>query len=279
VADAGPTGVDAVVEERTFLGLGAEIAQRGELAVRTVDLVAEVATAYAETAAARHAERLETIVTAPGRQGRSAGPLVTALAAATAAPVRVLTADEEGRLAYDGAVARAPGELPEVVGVVDVGGGSTELVLGTPTLGAAWVRSIDLGSLRLTHRCLRSDPPRGRELSEAQDAVRRMLGAIEPPRPDVALATGGSARAVARVVGRTFGGDDLAEVVRVFASRPSAEAAALFGIGPGRAHTVLAGALLLSEASRRLGRPLELARGGLREGAALALAATDALAA
>lgn len=279
VADVAPEGVACVAEERTYLGLGAEIAQRGTLTLATIDRIADLAGAYAETAAARGARRLETIVTAPGRQGRSGRILVAALVSATAAPVRVLTADEEGRLAYDGAVARTEAELPEVVGVVDVGGGSTELVVGTPSLGAAWVRSVDLGSLRLSRRCLSTDPPTGRELTEARDAVRRHLDSIEPPRPDLALATGGSARAVARVVGRVFDEGDLHEIVRVFASRPSADAAGLFGIAPERAGTVLAGALLLAEASRLFGRQLELARGGLREGAALALGAADALAA
>src|SRR5207344_2557056 len=155
VADVASDEVATVAEERTYLGLGAEIAQRGSLTLSTVDRIAALAHDYAGTAATHGAERLETVVTAPGRQGRSASLLVAALTSATAAPVRVLTADEEGRLAYDGAIARAERELPEVVGVVDVGGGSTELVVGTPSLGPAWVRSIDLGSLRLTRRCLR----------------------------------------------------------------------------------------------------------------------------
>lgn len=279
VADAGPRGVDTVAEERAYLGLGAEIARRGALSLATVDRLAVIAGAYRDEALAAGAERLETIVTAPGRQGGSAAVLVAALVSATGGPVRVLTADEEGRLAYDGALARAPQPLPEVVGVVDVGGGSTELVVGTPSLGPAWVRSIDLGSLRLAERCLATDPPKGRQLAAARDAVRAALADLAPPRPDVALATGGSARAVARVVGRTFTARDLREVVQVFASRPAAEAAALFGIAPERAGTVVAGALLLEEAADRFDCPLELARGGLREGAALALASADALAA
>ena len=67
--------------------------------------------------------------------------------------VRVLSADEEGRLAYQGAVAAAA-SLPETVAVCDVGGGSTELVVGTPTGGPTWWRSIDLGCVRLTERFL-----------------------------------------------------------------------------------------------------------------------------
>ena len=107
------------------------------------------------------------IVTAPGRQGAAAAELTAALAEATSLPVRVLTAESEGRLAYDGAVARMVGDLPEVVAVVDVGGGSTEVVVGTPLLGAAWIRSADVGSLRLTRAHLTDDPPSAAQIRGA----------------------------------------------------------------------------------------------------------------
>ena len=141
------------------------------------------------------ADRSTVIVTAPGRQGGSAAALTDALAEATGLPVRVLTADGEGRLAYDGAVARAGEALPEVVAVVDVGGGSTEIVVGTPLLGAAWTRSADIGSLRLTRAHLHDDPPTARQITAARDAVRGALQRMSPPVPDVAFAVGGSARA------------------------------------------------------------------------------------
>src|SRR5262249_58329617 len=90
-------------------------------------------------------ERVEAIITAPGR-GPGGAELARAVATATGWPARVLSADDEGRLAYDGAVSQADA-LPEVVGVVDVGGGSSEIVVGTPLLGGAWVRSLTAGSL------------------------------------------------------------------------------------------------------------------------------------
>ena len=90
-------------------------------------------------------------------------------------PVRVLSADEEGRLAYQGAVAAAA-SLPETVAVCDVGGGSTELVVGTPTGGPTWWRSIDLGCVRLTERFLVDDPPGKVAMARAADGSRA------PPR-------------------------------------------------------------------------------------------------
>ena len=68
----------------------------------------------------------------PGRQGRSAAKLLRVLADATGFRVRVLSAGEEGRYAYRGAVSAARRVLPESVGVVDVGGGSTEIAVGKP---------------------------------------------------------------------------------------------------------------------------------------------------
>ena len=121
VADVSAEGrVAAVEEKRERLGLGAEIARTGTLSRDTVRTVARACRGYAKVGRALGAERAQVIVTAPGRQGRAPGLLVSALAEATRLPVLVLSADEEGRLAYDGAVARARALPGGVVGVVDV---------------------------------------------------------------------------------------------------------------------------------------------------------------
>ncbi len=271
--------VESVAEERTYLRLGAEIERTGTLSQKKIAAAADTCGAFARRAAELGTARSTVIVTAPGRQGASAAGLTAAISAATGLPVRVLTADDEGRLAYDGAVVRATGELPEVVAVVDVGGGSTEVAVGTPLLGAAWIQSADLGSLRLTHAHLSDDPPTALQVAAATDAVARALDGMRPPVPDIALAVGGSARALAKVVGRRFDGDDLGEAVRILSRRPAAKAARTLGISTERAKTLLAGALLLAGASRALGTAFELGRGGLREGAALELASVPAVAA
>ena len=273
VADVGADeSIVPVAEERSYLRLGAEIERTGTLGERKIAEAAETCGAFARRARELGTTRSAVIVTAPGRQGASAAALTAALGEATGLPVRALTADGEGRLAYDGAVARATGKLPEVVAVVDVGGGSTEIAVGTPLLGAAWIRSADIGSLRLTRAHLHDDPPTAAQVAAATDAVAAALAGMQPPVPDIALAVGGSARAIARIVGRRFGrgrppggrGDPLP---------PSgAKVARTFGITPERVETLLAGALLLAGAGRALGTSFELGRGGLREGAALELA-------
>jgi exopolyphosphatase/guanosine-5'-triphosphate,3'-diphosphate pyrophosphatase len=278
VASVAGDTVRTLREERTHLGLGEEILHYDRVRRRKLDEVREVTGEYARIARKLGVRELETVVTAPGRQGDSPDRLVDAIHRATGAEVRVVSAEDEGRLAFAGAVSRAnPGE--GVVAVCDVGGGSTEVVVGTELLGPAWVRSVDLGSLRLTAARLPSDPPTAAEIDAARKAVRNGLAELEPPRPEIALATGGSARTLARVIGHEYGHTELEQVVELLASRPAAESADELDIRPTRARTLLAGALILEEVSRLLGQPFRPSRGGIREGAALRLAARRAAAA
>jgi exopolyphosphatase/guanosine-5'-triphosphate,3'-diphosphate pyrophosphatase len=272
VASVAGDTVRTVREEREHLGLGEEILRHGRVRRTKLDEVTTVTGDYARLARKLGVRELETVVTAPGRQGDSPERLLDAIGRATAAEVRVVSAEEEGRLAFAGAVSRAD-PVDGVVAVCDVGGGSTEIVVGTELLGPAWVRSVDLGSLRLTAALLREDPPEPEEVDVARSAVREAFATVEPPRPETALATGGSARAVARVIGRDYGPDELERVVSLLAERPAAENAAKLGLRPDRARTLLAGALILAEVSRLLAVRFAPSRGGIREGAAIRLAA------
>ena len=158
VASVAGDTVRTLREERAHLGLGEEILHYGRVRRRKLDEVREVTGEYARIARKLGVRELETVVTAPGRQGDAPERLVDVIGRATAGDVRVVSAEEEGRLAFSGAVSRAnPGE--GVVAVCDVGGGSTEVVVGTELLGPAWVRSVDLGSLRMTASLLPGDPP------------------------------------------------------------------------------------------------------------------------
>jgi len=271
VASVDGDVVRTVREEREHLGLGEEILRHGRVRRTKLDEVGAVTGEYARIARKLGVRELETVVTAPGRQGDSPERLLDAIGRATVAEVRVVSAEDEGRLAFAGAVSRAhTGEA--IVAVCDVGGGSTEVVVGTELLGPAWVRSVDLGSLRLTAALLRDDPPQPAEIDAARSAVRDAFSSVVPPRPEAALATGGSARAIARVVGRDYGPEELEHVVELLAARPAAENAAKLGLRPTRARTLLAGALILAEVSQLLAVRFSPSRGGIREGAAIRLA-------
>ena len=94
------------------------------------------------------------------------------------------------------------------------------------------------------------------------------------PMPHAALAVGGSARGLKRLVGtRTLGEDQLAEALKELRKQPPEAVAAEYGIDPERARTLAAGAVILAEMQRRLLVPLVVGRGGVREGALLELAA------
>ena len=269
-------GVTQLRRERHYLRLGDDVHRLGLIGPGKLKEAGRVAKRFARIARKSGAEHVETIVTAPGRQASNGGDLVAVLTEATQAPVIVLSGDEEGRLAWEGAVARMEGP-PEVVAVVDLGGGSCELAVGTPKHGVAWVRSVDAGALRVTRAYLRGNDPT--RIAAARGEISRLVAVFEPPRPDVALVVGGTARAIARIVGRRLSVDRLEGLVGELAGVPAEMLAAPHGITRERAHTLLGGTLVLAATARRLATDLEVGRGGLREGAALALARAAAAAA
>ena len=266
VASPSPSGLVAVRQEKAYVGLGAEIIRRGHIGEAKLAETAEVARRFARIARKEGADPVEVVVTAPGRQAGNGDELLDALARATRAPVRLLTAEEEGLLAYRGAVAAQPG-LAGPVAVCDTGGGSTEIVVGLPPGDPSWARSVDVGSLRLTASFLPSDPPREEELRAARAEAARQLGALTPPIPRTALVVGGSARGLARLVGRTLDERALAEALELGTAVPSGALARTRGLDEQRARVLPAGAVILREVVALLGVPLELGRGGLREGA------------
>lgn len=270
VAGHGDLGVTPLREERAAVGLAREIERTGSISKTKLREAVALARSLARAATESGASRLEVLVTAPGRQAANGDELVAALAAATGAPVRGLSAEEEGRLAFAGTVATLACP-PATVAVCDVGGGSTQLVFGTALDGPVWFRSLDIGSLRLTQRCFAHDPPRAEELEAAQAEVESCFSGLAPPLPRAALAAGGTARALRRLVGRTLGAKELEKAKARLARRPARELARAYGLEPWRAETLAAGAITLAEAQRRLAVPLVVARAGLREGAALEL--------
>jgi exopolyphosphatase/guanosine-5'-triphosphate,3'-diphosphate pyrophosphatase len=259
-----------VYEQRAQVGLARDVERRGRLTQGKIREAARVARRFARLASEAGAVQLDVFVTAPARQSENGAVLVDALTAATGVPARALSAEAEGRLAFSGAVATLP-RLPASIAVCDVGGGSTQLVFGTGDGRPVWFRSLDIGSLRLAQRLLQSDPPTPRELDSVRREVAQCFTGLAPPLPRAALAVGGAARALRRIVGRTLGAKQLEKALERLTRRPAEEIAAVHGIEPWRAETLPAGAIVLAEAQRRLGVPLVVARAGLREGAALEL--------
>jgi exopolyphosphatase / guanosine-5'-triphosphate,3'-diphosphate pyrophosphatase len=264
--------VDVVREEREHLLLGRAVERDGRLAAARIEEAARCTSAYARLARGLGAREVDVIVTAPGRQAANGDELLRALTEECGARVRLVSADEEGRLVFVGAVAGA-GSGAGSVAVCDAGGGSTEVVVGTVRGGPAWTRSYDVGAVRLTERYLAADPPGKRALGRIRREVERQLSGFAPPLPQAALAAGGTARGLRKLVGRTLGPDELAEALRELCRRPSEKAAKAFGLHPHRVRTLPAGTVVLAAVQERLGVPLEVSPAGLREGALLALVA------
>jgi|SRR5579859_2809000 len=273
VASVRAGRVEAADERTAWVRLGADVASSGAGSRLRLEAAAKTVSVFAAEARKLGCMHVETLVASPGRQAENGGELLRRLELASQTPVRLLRRDEEARLAYEGAVSAA-GIERETVAVCDVGGGSTQLAIGTSDLGPVWLRSLDVGSLRLTRQVLEHDPPGKSGISEARRVVRQHCDGLVFPLPKVALAVGGSARGLKRLLGtRTLGEDELAAAVKLLRKRPSAELAEEHGIDLERARTLAAGAVILAEMQRRLAVSLVVGRGGVREGALLALAA------
>src|SRR5581483_1970957 len=252
-------------KERVRLALGAEIERTGRVSDVSIAAAAKAVGNLCDAARRGGAETLDVFLTAPGRQSSNAGELVDALTRAASHAVRVLSTEEEGRLAYAGAVATVDVPLPRLIAVCDVGGASTEIAVGEPQAGPDWVRSVDLGSVRLSERVNGPDAAR----AEAS----RAFADVAPPPVEAALAVGGSARAARRLVGPWLGEAELAEALRITETKSERAIARRYGVHRTRARILPAGLVLLSEVQQRLGVPLHVCDGGIREGAVLATVA------
>jgi len=275
VAERGRT----VLTERLVLKLGADIEVHGRVPEEKIDEVARVVQRFVRDGEAAGAEEIEVLIASPGRQAENGAELRRALAEASGRPTRILTAVEEGHLAFAGALSIAGVPARRTVAVIDVGGGSAQVVVGSGREGAKWARSIDLGSQRLASRMLAADPPGAAAIGHARAEVERYLDGFDPPAPRTALAVGGTARALKRIAGSRIGIDELDQLLGLLAETPAAEIVERYGVGEERARTLPAGAVILSELQHRLGTPVRVVRAGLRDGAVLALAAGRAAAA
>ncbi len=269
VADCDGRRLDAVHQERAFTRIGNELLEHGALGeAKIADVVAVVAAQVAS--AHRHGvSEIRAVATDAIRRAANGAELVCAISAATGLTIDVLSGEEEARLAFIGAAATLERPVDGELGVVDVGGGSSELVVGRPPSEVNWWASVGLGSAVLTHTHLRHDPPGPVELAAARAEIASALAPLIVPQPAVALAVGGSATCLALLAGAVLGPDELHDALHRLASGPSAQVAARYGIDPRRARLLPAGLLVLAAAAEVFGTALQVGRGGIREGVLL----------
>jgi exopolyphosphatase/guanosine-5'-triphosphate,3'-diphosphate pyrophosphatase len=268
VAEPDGAGLREVLARRMFVPLVS--VDDGAIDPETVTVLASVVAAHAAVARECGAERIHAVATAAIRHAANRDALCGAIHREAGLRVRVLDDAEEARLAFAGAVGTLPAPPGGTVGVVDVGGGSSELVAGTATGGVSWYVSVRVGSGVLTERHVASDPPTAAELVALRAAADAAFAGVRAPRAAAVYAVGGSATSLRQLCGDELTPRTLEAALSVVAAHPVRDAASGLSLARERVRLLPAGLVLLRAAAEAFGGvPLDIARGGLREGVLL----------
>ena len=274
VADVADGRLDVVADEERFARLGQGVDASGRLAEAAMERVlARLGEALA-TAERLGAERVVIGATSASRDAANVGDLQARVRRAYGVEYGVLTGEQEAEATFRGALALLPG-LDRAL-VVDIGGGSTEVALGTRSGGVSARQSVDVGSVRLTERHFAVRPPGGPAVAAAREDAETAYSTVRFERGALPLVATGS---VGRLMARLAGADPVPAAAvrdwrdRLLALTPDAALAVAPDVLAGR-HDVAAAALLLLAAALdrfRAGAYVPTA-GGVRHGLALAAA-------
>ena len=260
-----------VMEQRAYTRIGKALDGDGAITAQKVEEVCDVVATQVRLARELGAEEIRAVATAAVREAGNGEEVAKAIGDAAGVPVEILSDEEEGRLAFIGATKTLGHPVDGKVGVVDVGGGSTEVILGTLPAGVLDVRSWRVGSGALADELISSDPPSPAEIRKVRDRIDDIFDGVEIERPVQAVAVGGSATSLRRLVGAVLEYETLERGIRVLCGDPAAEVARRFELDPERVRILPTGVLLLERLSELLGQPLQIGKGGLREGVVLDL--------
>jgi exopolyphosphatase / guanosine-5'-triphosphate,3'-diphosphate pyrophosphatase len=271
VAEPEDGQLRGVMDQKAFTRLGQASGQDGKIGPEKVAEVADTVATQVRLAEELDAEAIRIVATAAMREAANREEVVAEIRRACGVPVEVLGEQEEGRLAFIGAT-RTLGDVGGgEVAVVDVGGGSTEIVLGTLTEGVRTVYSFKVGSGSLADRFLSGDPPSAAEIRDVREHVAALFDDLELDQPAVAVAVGGSASSLRKLVGAVLEYETLERAIRVLTGDPIGAVSQRFELDPRRVQLLPAGVLLLEKISEQIGCPLQIGRGGLRDGVILDL--------
>jgi exopolyphosphatase/guanosine-5'-triphosphate,3'-diphosphate pyrophosphatase len=260
-----------VMEQRAYTRINKALDGDGAISPEKVAQVSEVVATQVRLARELGAETIRSVATAAVREASNGEQVAEEIGAASGVPVDVLSEAEEGRLSFIGATKTLGHPVEGAVGVVDVGGGSTEVILGTVSGGVEKVRSWRVGSGVLADELIASDPPSAAEIRKVRDRIEDVFDGVEIERPSHAVAVGGSATSLRRLVGAVLEYETLERGIRVLCGDPASEVARRFELDPQRVRILPTGVLLLEKVSELLGQPLQIGKGGLREGVILDL--------
>ena len=268
VARLSPDGSLALVEERAEItrlgrGIGAGGALGAEGIARTLAALQEFA-----TAARRHRATIAAIGTEALRRAPNSTEFLGPAAAILGTPIEVIDGAREAALTWKAVSEAFPAALAGALAVVDIGGGSTEIVIATGGKVMFNV-SLPLGSVLLTERFVHHDPPRPDEIAAITAAVDTALAAVPFPRPGATATTlvgvAGTVTSLAamaeslvsydpaRVHGYRLSQEALAEQIARLRVGTQAARERIIGLDPRRADVILAGALILQRIAAAAG--------------------------
>jgi exopolyphosphatase/guanosine-5'-triphosphate,3'-diphosphate pyrophosphatase len=261
IAERGADGVLGAVEERaTITRLGEGVDRTKRLAPAAIERTSACLDEYARIVRAARVDRVAVVGTSAMRDAGGGEDLRAHVRAALGVDARVISGEEEARLTFRGALSGLPVSAHGEVAVFDIGGGSTEVVIGrpgdAPTL--AFAESFDVGSVRLTERHVTHDPPTTEERDivtcAARDAFARVPGLPGALEPIGIAGTMTTLAAVAiglvpydggRIHGHVMLRTQLEDVVDRLASLNIAARRDVPGMEPKRADVIVAGGLIV----------------------------------
>jgi exopolyphosphatase/guanosine-5'-triphosphate,3'-diphosphate pyrophosphatase len=259
VADVDRGGLTELERMLRITRLGDRVDADGRLSEASMERVHAVLDGYAETARALGAERVLATATSAVRDAANGRDFLAEVRRRHGFETRLLTGREEAQLTYRGVTSRlaaGPGTL-----VCDIGGGSTELVLGGPD-GVADAVSLDMGCVRMSERCLHSDPPTGAEIAALREAAAALLPSDITSRAAALVGVAGTVTTLAtidlgldreipeEIDGHLLTAAAVESLLGHLAGLPLAERRGVRGLMPERAPTIVAGAAIAAEVLR-----------------------------
>lgn len=258
-----------VMEQRAYTRIGQSRSKDGSIPEGKVTEVAEVVQTQVRLARELGADRFRVVATAALRDAPNGKEAAAAIEKTAGIPVDVVSENEEGRLAFLGATKALGYGVDGRVAVVDVGGGSTEITIGTIEDGVEQVRSWPVGSGQLAEELITSDPPSAAEIRRVRDRVDEVFAEVQITRPEQAVAVGGSATSLRKIVGARLEYETLERSIRVLSGDDAAAVGRQFELDPVRVRILPTGVLILEKISELLGQGLQIGKGGIREGIVL----------
>ena len=262
-----------LADESAFIGLGAAVDEAGAFGAEVRLALVGALEAFAKTARGLGAAELILVGTDPFRRAADAAPAMAEVEEALGLPLLAISPSEEALLTLLGVMAGRPVVRDTVV--VDVGGGSTEVVAIGPT-GDPAIATLPIGSARLTRAVVRDDPPAPDEFVILLEEARRVAAAAPAAAPAELVMVGGTVSNLARLSPgstpwRTLTRRRVAAAMGLLAAEPSEVVAARFGIRPSRSRILPAGAAIVAAIAEKYGVDrIRVSEAGLREGLVLA---------